>query len=75
MRFLPIYLNTDIFVKNDLLYANSSMDLVVLSISDISNVSEIFRKTDVLPPYYEPSEYGVDPDSDVIIGLEWVSAF
>lgn len=72
--FIEIPGNADIAVKNDILYADSYVDLVVIDISDISDPTEVTRIEDIFPyttpPYNE--EYPVariDESQGVII--EW----
>lgn len=76
IKFLKIPRNTDIAVKNDKLYANNGMDLVVFDISDINNIKESGRIKDVFPNYHQVVPRGVsyidsqnfDPSKEVIIG-------
>ena len=49
IAFVNIPGNIDIAAKGDILYADSFMDLVVLDISDPTNVSEVERVNDVFP--------------------------
>ncbi len=47
--FINIPGNVDIAVKDNILYADSYVDIVALDISNLSNVKEVDRVTDVLP--------------------------
>ncbi|MBZ9631644.1 hypothetical protein LB465_12715 [Salegentibacter sp. LM13S] len=49
IKFLEIPQNTDIAVKDDMLFANSAMDLVVFDISDMNNIKEGERMKNVFP--------------------------
>ncbi len=49
VAFVEIPGNVDMAVKNNTLYADSYVDLVVLDISDISNITEINRLENVFP--------------------------
>ena len=49
MKFLEIPQNTDIAVKDDMLFANSAMDLVVFDISDMNNITQAERMKNVFP--------------------------
>lgn len=49
IKFLEIPQNTDIAVKDDMLFANSAMDLVVFDISDMNTIKEKERMKNVFP--------------------------
>lgn len=49
IRFIEIPGNIDIAVKNDILYADSYIDMVAIDISDIANPKEVKRINDVFP--------------------------
>lgn len=76
IKFLKIPRNMDIAIKDEKLYADNGMDLVVFDISDINNISELARVKDVFPNYYvmapEGANYvdfeGFDPSQQVIVG-------
>ncbi|MEO1010230.1 MAG: hypothetical protein AAFX53_02935 [Bacteroidota bacterium] len=51
INFLQIAGNVDISVKDDFLYADSIMDLLVFDISDIGNIKEVNRLENVLQEY------------------------
>ncbi len=73
-KFIKIPGNVDISIKDDILYADSYVDLVAIDISDLNNISEVNRIEDlfqyILPPYDE--NYRVD-DIDYSKGIvvEW----
>ncbi len=54
LGFITIPGNTDMFIRNDILYAKSYMDLVLLDITDINNIQEIARKKDAFE-FYDPT--------------------
>jgi hypothetical protein len=66
----------DIAVKNDILYADSFIDLVAIDISDVNNPEEVNRVKDVfpytIPPYDEDytALLKVDPEMGVVIDWE-----
>ncbi|MBO0321485.1 hypothetical protein J0X14_04180 [Muricauda sp. CAU 1633] len=77
IAFITIPGNVDISVKDDYLYADSLMDLVVIDISDINNISLVNRLEDVLyGNVFFPFEADLvenddfDYESEMIIGWE-----
>jgi hypothetical protein len=68
--------NVDISIKNNYLYADSSVDLVVLDISDINNIQLVTRLEDVFTVYDYQIPVGTQEvnwndfnfDSQVIVG-------
>lgn len=75
INFITVPGNVDIAVKDDKLYADSYVDLVVLDISDINNISEINRIKDVFE--YRIPEYDtqyplaqIDENEGVVVGWE-----
>lgn len=76
--YLKIPGNVDISVKNDFLYADSAIDLVVFDISDINNIKIANRLKDVFNIYdYQIPEgvlyadyNGFDSNEEVIVGWE-----
>lgn len=81
VAFIQIPGNVDISVKDDYLFADSLMDLVVLDISDLDNITMVNRLENVLQSYVaapfeaDVVEYG-DYDyasNDILIGWEVVS--
>nr|WP_299387810.1 hypothetical protein [Allomuricauda sp.] len=77
IAFIKIPGNVDISVKEDFLYADSLMDLVVLDISDINNVSQVHRLENVLyNNIFWPFEADIieneeiDYETEILIGWE-----
>lgn len=77
IKFIKIPRNMDIAIRNDKLYADSGMDLVVFDISDLNSISEIARIKDVFPnDYYTAMPEGAayvehsnfDPTQEVVVG-------
>ncbi len=75
IAFINIPGNVDIAVKDNILYADSYVDVVALDVSDLSNVKEVDRVTDVLPysiPAYD-TEYplaAIDETQGVVVDWE-----
>ncbi len=75
-KFLKIPGNTDIAIKDEILYANSGRDLVTFDISDINNIKILDRLEDVFEDYHPPmpagaayADYsGVSFGEDIIVG-------
>jgi hypothetical protein len=80
VAFITIPGNEDISIKDDFLYADSAIDLVVFNISDINSIAEIERLEDVFDVYdYQiPIEAQATDfsafnfETDVIIGWDLV---
>ena len=76
ISYIKIPGNQDISIKNNFLYADSAVDLVVFDISNINNISMVDRLEDVFSVYdfqfpegVEGVEYGsFDWDTDIIVG-------
>jgi len=76
IKFIKIPRNMDIAIKDEKLYADNGMDLVVFDISNINKIFEIGRVEDVFPNYYATAPEGVsyvdfasfDPSQEVIVG-------
>ena len=74
IAFINIPGNVDISIKDDILYADSYVDLVAIDISDLSNITEVSRLEEVfpyiLPPYDE--NYRVDDiDYEKGVVIDW----
>jgi len=76
LRFIEIPGNVDIAIKNNILYADSYIDLVAIDVSDIANPKEVNRIQDVFP-YMTPKpaneDYrlaSVDKEKGVVIDWE-----
>ena len=72
LRFIEIPGNIDLAVKDDILYADSYVDLITLDISNLSDIKEIGRIEDVfsysLPPYESQQRLGeVDQSQGVVV--------
>ncbi|MEA3317759.1 MAG: hypothetical protein U9R54_07360, partial [Bacteroidota bacterium] len=75
IAYISIPGNVDIAVKNDILYADSYIDIVALDISNLENITEVDRIKDIipytLPPYDENYRVDeIDRDKGVVIGWE-----
>ena len=76
IKFLKIPRNMDIAIRDEKLYADNGMDLVVFDISDINSISEVGRLENVFPNYYTVAPEGVsfvdfenfDHQTQVIVG-------
>lgn len=73
--FINIPGNVDIAIKDNILYADSYIDLVALDISDPNNVTELHRVKDVFPYAVPPkdvnyTEEPVDFSKGVVTGWE-----
>lgn len=74
--FIEIPGNVDIAIKNNILYADSYVDLVAIDISDISNPTEVNRVEDIFPyttPTPENEDYRIaeiDEEKGVVIDWE-----
>jgi len=76
LKFIEIPGNVDIAIKNNILYADSYVDLVAIDIKDIANPKEVTRIKDVFPymtPKPENEDYrlaSVDKEKGVVIDWE-----
>ena len=75
IKFIEIPGNVDLAIKNNILYADSYIDMVAIDISDISNPKEVNRVKDVFP-YMTPAPKdsalriaSVDKEKGVVV--EW----
>ncbi|MBS9461971.1 hypothetical protein KIM67_06075 [Flagellimonas sp. 389] len=80
VSFIKIPGNVDISIKDNFLYADSLMDLVVLDISDIDNIKPVNRLENVLGNYVffpfgaDIVEYtNFDYDTEIVIGWQTVT--
>jgi hypothetical protein len=74
LSFISIPGNIDIAIKNDILFADSYIDLISLDISDPENIKFVSREKDIfpyiLPPYNK--EYKMDEiDYEKGIVIDW----
>ena len=77
IAFIKIPGNVDLSAKDDYLYADSLMDLVVLDISDIKNITQVNRLENVLYNHvFWPFEADIvesenfDYENEIIVGWE-----
>ncbi|GAA4312496.1 hypothetical protein GCM10023115_31390 [Pontixanthobacter gangjinensis] len=78
IRFLKIPRNMDIAIRNDKLYADNGMDLVVFDVSDMNNIRETGRVEDVFPNYFNLAPEGAvyvdfanfNSQEEVIVGYQ-----
>lgn len=73
--FIEIPGNIDIAIKENILYADSYIDLVAIDISDINNPKEIKRVEEVLPYTLPPADEDyrfadIDEEKGVVTGWE-----
>jgi len=74
ISFIKIAGNVDISIKDNFLYADSLMDLIVLDISDINNIEIVNRLEDVLRdnvvwPAADVFEWeGLDNHNEILVG-------
>ncbi|MFC2152075.1 LVIVD repeat-containing protein [Bacteroidota bacterium] len=72
--FINIPGNVDIAIKDDILYADSYVDLVAMNITDLNNISEVNRLEDIFPYILPPFDenYRVDEvDYQIGIVVDW----
>lgn len=74
VSFIEIPGNVDMAIKGDKLYADSYIDLLTIDISDMDNITEVNRDTNVFPyiiPEYEVGMLGeIDQNKGIITGYE-----
>lgn len=72
VSFIEIPGNVDMAIKGNMLYADSYVDLLTIDISDLSNIVEVDRDTNVFPYIIPDVENGViesiDDSKGVIVG-------
>jgi hypothetical protein len=79
LSYLKIPANQDIAVKDDILYADSGIDLVAFNISNITNITTVARLENVFPTYNEVTLEGADfidyssfdASEEVIVGFTY----
>lgn len=79
LSYLKIPANQDIAVKDDILYADSGIDLVAFNISNITNITTVARLENVFPTYIEVIPEGADfidyssfdASEEVIVGFTY----
>ncbi|WP_218841801.1 LVIVD repeat-containing protein [Winogradskyella ursingii] len=67
ISFINIPGNEDIAIKNNYLFADNAIDLVVFNISDINNIKEVERLGDVFDYYFE---YTIPAANNAFIDFE-----
>ena len=72
ISFIKIPGNIDMAIKNNILYADSYVDLVAIDISDLNNIREVARFEDLfswsLPPYEAGTRVGsLDESQGVVV--------
>lgn len=77
IKFIEIPGNIDMAIKGNLLYADSYVDLVTINISDLNNIREVDRDTNIFPYILPPIDNGLvepfDETRGVITGWEKTS--
>ena len=68
LSFINIPGNIDIAVKDNILYADSYIDLVAIDISDPLNVKEVSRSMNVFPNRIYANGWALDPVKGVVTG-------
>lgn len=74
IAFIKIPGNVDISIKDNILYADSYVDLVAIDISDLNNISEVNRLENILPyilPPYDENYRVDDIDYEKGIVVDW----
>lgn len=75
IAFIRIPGNADIAIKENVLYADSYVDLVAIDVSDLNNMQEVGRVEDIFPymiPEYD-TEYrlaAIDEEKGVVVDFE-----
>jgi hypothetical protein len=69
INFIEIPGNVDLAVKDDILYADSYVDLVAIDISNMNDIREVKRITDAFPYMIPVCEDGVVEYVDMSIGV------
>ncbi|MEO1049187.1 MAG: hypothetical protein AAFX87_01085 [Bacteroidota bacterium] len=69
--FINIPGNFDLAAKGDFLYVDSYIDLVILNIADVNNITEVNRIENIFEGY---NSYGFHMDSQLGVVTDWVEA-
>lgn len=72
LGFLPIPGSSDLTIRNDVLYADSYVDLVMIDLTNPASAHSVARLENTFSPRYDPRIYGVDPSEGVITELKLV---
>ncbi len=75
VAFITIPGNVDIAIKENVLYADSYVDLVALDLSDLANIHEVGRVEDIFPYLIPEYDYdyrlgNIDKDKGVVVDWE-----
>jgi hypothetical protein len=74
LKFIEIPGNVDLAIKGNILYADSYVDLLSIDISDLDNIVEVDRDTNVFPYIIPEYDLGIvesiDQSKGVIVGYE-----
>ena len=74
ISFIKVPGNIDMAIKNNILYADSYVDLVAIDISDLHNIREVARFEDLfswsLPPYEAGTRVGLVDDAKGVV-VDW----
>lgn len=75
VAFIAIPGNVDIAIKENVLYADSYVDLVAIDVSNVNNIKEVGRSEDIFPyvlPEYDVEHRVADVDEErgVVVGWE-----
>jgi len=75
ISFVEVPGNVDIAIKDNILYADSYIDLVAIDVSDLGNIKEVGRVEEVLPYTLPPFDEDyplarIDKDKGVVTGWE-----
>ncbi len=75
ISFIKIPGNIDMAIKNNILYADSYVDLVAIDISDLNNIREVARFEDLfswsLPPYEAGTRVGMVDETQGVV-VSWI---
>ncbi|TDO04784.1 LVIVD repeat-containing protein [Sunxiuqinia elliptica] len=72
--FIAIPGNVDIAIKENILYADSYIDLVAVDVSDLASVKEVGRVEDIFPymlPEYDPEYRLGEVDDELGVVVDW----
>lgn len=75
ISFIKIPGNIDMAIKNNILYADSYVDLVAIDISDLNDIREVARFEDLfswsLPPYEAGTRVGMVDETEGVV-VSWI---
>ncbi|HEY7772085.1 MAG TPA: hypothetical protein VIC26_02810 [Marinagarivorans sp.] len=70
LAFVPVLGNLDITVKDDYLYADSYIDLLVFDVATPDSPQLVYRAEGTIEPEHRNTHFNLDDDAGVIIGFE-----